>query len=104
MRSVADRIVDRCDHDPPENVDPHPRLFSDLDDGRTSDALFKLWQKGIVDAEYDEVDEATRWRLSYFGVELIDRGLLGAYVHALEDKIQIDAPASLRVDLREGSR
>jgi len=105
---IAERIVALCEHDPADNVDPHPKLFSDLDDDRTSSALFKLWQKGIVDAHWDGDAKATRWRLTHFGVELVERGLVRPYVEALEADIQIDAAPSYLTwadeHLPEGSR
>lgn len=90
--NAAEWIVQQCEHDPADNVDPHPDLFSDLDDDRLSDALFKLWRKGVVNAEWDEDEQATLWNLSHFGVEICERGLLRQYVEALENDIQIDAP------------
>lgn len=99
VERVAQKIVDQCEHEPPDRIeDPHPDLFTDVEGERIDSALFKLWQKGIVDAEWDEEDQATRWWLTHFGVELCERGLLRRYVVALENDIQIDAtPASMEV-------
>lgn len=88
---LAEWVVDQCDTDPETNVDPHPKLFSDLEDDRPSEALFELWRKGVVDAEWDPEDEATRWWLTEFGVELNERGLVIHYVWALENDEQIQA-------------
>ena len=94
---AAQVIIDQLETEPPNNVDPHPRLFDDLEDDKTSDALFKLWRKGIVDAEWDEDGEGTDWRLSHFGVELHEKGLAWAYIHATENEIELDVQPSLLV-------
>jgi len=91
MKPTAERIVEKCDTDPPDNVDPHPKLFSDLDGGRLDEPLFDLWKMGVINAEWDEEDQATRWRLSEFGVELNERGLVRPYVASLEGEVKIDA-------------
>lgn len=101
MSDRAQQILDACEHSPPENVDPHPKLFDDLEDDRTSNALFTLWQKGIVDAEWDEDGEGTDWWLTHFGAELCERGLVSAYVEATENSIEMDVSPSILVDPEE---
>lgn len=98
MTGAADRIVELCEHDPADNVDPHPKLFSDLDDDSTSEVLFELWQKGLLDAEYDEDEESTLWRLTHFGVELCERGLVEAYCRALEGEFHFEASPATLID------
>lgn len=95
---MAKHIVEAIDNDPPDNVDPHPELFSDLNDDGTSEALFKIWRKGVIDAEWDGEEGATRWRLSGFGVELHEKGLTRAYITALEDDVRLDADPGTLVD------
>jgi len=99
VERVAQQIVELCDHDPPDRVeDPHPKLFTDMEGERVDSALFKLWQKGVLDAEWDEDAEETRWWLTHFGVGLNERGLVRPYIHALENEFQIDAtPAAMEV-------
>lgn len=75
---LAEQIVEQLDTDPPTNVDPHPELFDDLEDDRLSSALFKLWQKGLLDAKYE--DGETKWWLTEFGVELVESGLYRVYI------------------------
>lgn len=103
MTDLAKHIVEGMDHEPMENVDPHPKLFSDLEDDDTSENLFTLWQLGIVDAEWDDEESCTRWRLSHFGVELVERGLTRSYIYAMnrEAETAVDAPGSLYVDPSE---
>ena len=90
-QEVAEWIVDQCDADPPQNVPDNERMFSDLEDDRMSDALFKLWQKGVLEAHWDEEAGETAWNLTHFGVELNEKGLTRAYVMALEDEIHVEA-------------
>lgn len=87
---------------PPQRIipeDKHPELFSDLEPGKQIDeALFSLWQKDIVVAEWDPEAEATCWALSEFATEMYDeqgKDSVAAYLQATEDP---DAePAGVRV-------
>lgn len=92
-------VVEQCDRDPPERAkNPHPKLFSDFEKDRVSDALFRLWRKGLLYAEWDEEDQCTRHTLSHFGEEVCERGLLRTYVEAMESEGQIDAtPPAMEV-------
>lgn len=99
--SAAEVIVDQLETEPPDNVDPHPRLFDDLEDDSMSQSLFKLWRKGIVDAEWDEEGEGTDWRLSHFGVELHEKGLTRAYIEATEQEVEFDVSPNVLVDPEE---
>lgn len=92
---VARQIVEQCEHDPPERGEPHPKLFSDLDDDGLSETLFILWQKGCLEAVWDESEQETKWGLTEFGAELCDRGLVRPYVHATEEDSQIQAEPSV---------
>lgn len=96
---AARRIVELCAHDPPDRAEePNPKLFTDLEDDRVSSALFKCWQKGLLYAQWDEDHEETAWRLSHFGEEVCERGLLRPYVQAIEGDLEIDAtPAAVGV-------
>lgn len=98
MTELAQMIVDQLENDPPDHYDPHPKLFSDLEDKSLHDSLFKLWRKGILDAEWDPEEEGTDWWMTEFGVELHDAGLTRAYVTALEKEIQLDVGPDARVD------
>lgn len=93
------QIVELCEHDPPDRAeDPHPKLFTDLEDDRIHSSLFKCWQKGLLHASWDEEHEETNWWLSSFGEELCERGLVRPYVEGLEGELEIDAtPAAMEV-------
>lgn len=53
---------------------PEGRLFSDLEDDRMSNNLGRLWQIGIVNAQWDEEEECTRWCLSEMAEEMYETG------------------------------
>jgi len=91
MKPTAERIVETCDADPPEDIDAHPKLFSDFDGRAIDEPLFKLFKKGVVDAEWDEDEQTTRYWLTEFGVELNERGLMLPYIASLEGAIKADA-------------
>jgi len=97
----AEIIVEKCDHDPPNHVDAHPRLFDDLADEDLHEYLFKLWRKGILDAKWDEDDEETEWWMTEFGVELHEQGLVRPYIEATENEIELETGPALRVDPAE---
>ncbi len=94
-QQIAQKIVDRCETNPPQDVDGHPDLFSDLDDKNLHESLFKLWQKGMLVAKWDDGHQETSWALSEFGVELGEKGLAEAYIEATENEIQIDVSPAL---------
>lgn len=96
MSDVAERIEQVCDADPPEDVDGHLDLFTDYDDDRVGDALFKLWQKGILEAEWDDDDQATVTWLTEFGDELHQRGLAESYINAVETDFELDDTPAVR--------
>lgn len=95
---LSEKIVAECDIDPETNVEPHPKLFSDYEDDRLSNALFKLWRKGVLNASWDEEAQETRTRLSEFGMELGERGLYRPYIEAVEYEIDLDvSPTAMEV-------
>lgn len=100
MTSVAEQLVESCEHDPPQDVDGHPKLFSDLDDDELPRILFELWRKGLLDAEYDEDAEETLWQLTAFGMELCERGLVEIYCRAVDQDVEIEVGPSDLVDPR----
>lgn len=82
-------IVDMCTTDPPERGKKHPDLFSDLEGEELHMALYELWSKGIIDADWNEEHEESEWWLTAFGVELEERGLTKLYVTAIEEDIEL---------------
>jgi hypothetical protein len=95
---MAAKIVEQCDASPPMEMPDDDRIFTDIEDDRTSKALLNLYRKGVVEAKYDEEAGETRWALTEFGVELCERGLYRAYIASLEDEIQLDAtPKTMEV-------
>jgi hypothetical protein len=104
-QSLASAIVKQLDHDPPDNIDPHPKLFSDLSDGeRVHTQLFKLWEIGVVNAEWDEDAQGTNWNLSHFGVELHEKGLARPYIEIMEAERQVKGgPETIAGDLHRDS-
>lgn len=102
MRKVAERILSWTKTNPPKRTDhPHPKLFSDMADEEAVNVLFKLWQKGIVDVEWDEEAEATRWKLTEFGRELHEEKLTVPYIAAVDNIIQLNASYDTLLDLEE---
>lgn len=102
---AAEIVVEQCDADPIDNADPNPKLFSDLEDKSLHDSLFDLWQKGVLDAEWDDGDQETKWWLTEFGVELCERDLVEYYVRAVDEDIRIDTAQPTLLDpLEAGAR
>lgn len=90
---AAEMIEDMCTTDPPDHGKPHPDLFSDFEDHTVHMALFELWEKGIIDADWNEEHEESEFWLTAFGTELEERGLTKLYVTAVEQDVEIETNA-----------
>ena len=89
---LAQQIAAQVDPDPPTRHERHPKLFTDLDEDGLGEALFWLWQTGIIEADWDADAEATEWWMSEFGMALDAKGLTKPYRKALEDGSDFEAP------------
>jgi len=76
-----------CESNPSNNVDGHPRLFTDVSDAAGKKELKDLWQWGLVEAQWNETEERTEWKTSPFADELEAKGLQDLYVSACRGDI-----------------
>lgn len=92
---MANRIVEQCETSPPQEIDGHEDIFSDLEGEKMHDYLMKLWQMGLLDAQWNEDSEYTEWQATRFAVELREKGLLRAYIMAMQNELVIEASTSI---------
>jgi len=78
-------FINEMEHEPIENADPHPKLFSDLKRD-VEQTLFDLWQWGCLKAEWDAENNRTVWSMSDFGEEIIRKGVDEIYFEMMKNE------------------